>query len=365
MSEAVRYIDSESLRVFVGELFAAGGMRLQEAEWYAETIVQANLWGIDSHGIIRVPAYFDRIRIDAINRRAEIRTIRKAPAMTLIDADGAAGAVAGRVAMEQAIEDARIHGVGVSGVTNSNHFGAAALYSQLAVKQGMVGIAMTNVRPLIAAPGAKCAVVGNNPFSIAVPTYCEFPFSLDMSMSVVAGGKLHLAAAKGEKIPFGWGVDKDGGPTDDPRKALEGFLLPIGGYKGLGLAYAVDILSGVITGGLFADQMRSMYHDPDIPSLTGHFMVAMDISAWISPEEMGKRMEYYHHFIQGIPIADGVSPLIFPGELEALQEKKRRKEGIPVPISTMKTLKQLREDYGVQSWLRETRGVKKDGSLVS
>lgn len=98
MSEAVRYIDSESLHVFVGELFAAGGMRLQEAEWYAETIVQANLWGIDSHGIIRVPAYFDRIRIDAINRRAEIRTIRKAPAMTLIDADGAAGAVAGRVA---------------------------------------------------------------------------------------------------------------------------------------------------------------------------------------------------------------------------------------------------------------------------
>ena len=252
MSEAVRHIDSESLRVFVRELFAAGGMRLQEAEWYAETIVQANLWGIDSHGIIRVPTYFDRIRIDAINRRAEIRTIRKAPAMTLIDADGAAGAVAGRVAMEQAIEDARIHGVGVSGVTNSNHFGAAALYSQLAVKQGMVGIAMTNVRPLIAAPGAKCAVVGNNPFSIAVPTYCEFPFSLDMSMSVVAGGKLHLAAAKGEKIPFGWGVDKEGRPTDDPRKALEGFLLPIGGYKGLGLAYAVDILSGVITGGLLS-----------------------------------------------------------------------------------------------------------------
>lgn len=349
MNEVVKNISSESLHGFIRELFTAGGMRPQEADWFAETIVQANLWGIDSHGVIRVPTYFNRILVDAINRSAEIRIHRKAPAITLVDADGAAGAVAGRAAMEQAIEDARTHGIGVAGVTNSNHFGAAALYSQLAVKQGMVGIAMTNVMPLIAAPGAKAPVVGNNPFSIAIPTYCTFPFSLDMSMSVVAGGKLHLAVAKGEKIPYGWGVDSEGKPTDDPQKALEGFLLPIGGYKGLGLAYAVDILSGVMTGGLFANQMRSMYHDPDVPSLTGHFMIAMDLSAWIQPEEMKARMEYYHHFIQSVPLAEGAAPLVFPGELEALQEQKRRKEGIPVPVSTIETLEQLKEKYCIQS----------------
>lgn len=353
MSDVVKNISSTSLKTFVEELFIAGGMRPQEADWYAETIVQSNLWGIDSHGVIRVPTYFKRILIDAINRKAEIKTIRKAPAVTLVDADGAAGAVAGRIAMEQAIADARVHGVGVAGVTNSNHFGAAALYSRLAAQQGMVGISMTNVMPLIAAPGAKAAVVGNNPFSIAIPTYCDFPFLLDMSMSVVAGGKLHLAVAKGEKIPYGWGVDKAGQPTDDPQKAIDGFLLPIGGYKGLGLAYAVDILSGVITGGLFADQMRSMYHDPDVPSLTGHLMIAMDLSAWITPEEMQKRMEYYRNFIRNVPMADGAAPLVFPGEIEANQEKKRRKEGVPVPISTIETLNKLKAEYGVEACLEE------------
>lgn len=353
MSETTRNITCESLKAFVEELFTAGGMRPQEAEWYAETIVQANLWGIDSHGVIRVPTYFRRILSDAIRCRAEIKTIRKAPAVTLVDADGAAGAVAGKIAMEQAIADAKIHGIGVAGVTNSNHFGAAALYSRLAAQQGMIGVSMTNVMPLIAAPGAKAAVVGNNPFSIAIPTYCDFPFLLDMSLSVVAGGKLHLAVAKGEKIPYGWGVDRNGQPTEDPQAAIDGFLLPIGGYKGLGLAYAVDILSGVITGGLFADQMRSMYHDPDVPSLTGHLMVAMDLSAWITLEEMKRRMEHYRSFIRSVPLAEGASPLVFPGEIEANQEKRRRVEGIPVPVSTLETLRELKEQYGVSATLAE------------
>lgn len=353
MGDVVKNISHSSLQAFVSELFTAGGMRAEEAAWYAETIVQANLWGIDSHGVIRVPTYFNRILTDGINRKAAIKTLRKAPAITLVDADGAAGAVAGRIAMEQAIEDARAHGIGVSGVTNSNHFGAAAVYSRLAAQQGMVGISMTNVMPLIAAPGAKAAVVGNNPLSIAIPTYCEFPFLLDMSMSVVAGGKLHLAVAKGEKIPYGWGVDKDGKPTDDPKKALEGFLLPIGGYKGLGLGYAVDILSGVITGGLFADQMRSMYRHPDVPSLTGHLMIAMDLSAWITPEEMKNRMEYYRSFIRQVPMADGAAPLVFPGEIEAEQERRRRQNGIPVPVSTIAALNALKETYGVKGSLEE------------
>lgn len=353
MGKAVRNISHTSLQAFISELFVAGGMRSQEADWYAETIVQSNLWGIDSHGVIRVPTYFKRILVNAINRKADIRTIRKAPAVTLVDADGAAGAVAGRIAMEQAVEDAKAHGVGVAGVTNSNHFGAAALYSRLAAQQGMVGISMTNVMPLIAAPGAKAAVVGNNPFSIAIPTFCDFPFLLDMSMSVVAGGKLHLAVAKGEKIPYGWGVDKDGKPTDDPQEVIDGFLLPVGGYKGLGLAYAVDILSGVITGGLFADQMRSMYHDPDVPSLTGHLMIAMDLSAWITPEEMRNRMEYYHDFIRNVPMTDDAAPLVFPGEIEAAQEKKRREAGIPVPMTTIDILNGLKKEYSVKASLEE------------
>lgn len=353
MSSSVKLISCDSLIRFISDLFSVGGMRRDDAAWYAETIVQSNLWGIDSHGVIRVPTYFRRILIDAIKRNPNIEILRKAPAVTLVDADGAAGAVAGRIAMEQAINDAKAHGVGVSGVVNSNHFGAAALYSRLAVEQGMIGISMTNVRPLITAPGAKAAVAGNNPISIAIPTYNEFPFLLDMSLSVVAGGKLHLAVAKGEHIPFGWGVDRDGLDTDDPQKALEGFLLPVGGFKGLGLAYAVDILCGVITGGLFADNMRSMYHDPDVPSLTGHMMLAMDLSAWIDKAEMKKRMKHYHDYIRGIPVAEERAPLVFPGEIEAEKEKKRRKEGIPVPVTTLNELQALREEYSIDACLQE------------
>lgn len=349
MAENVRNISCDALKSFTAELFTAGGMNPADAAWYAETIVQANLWGIDSHGILRVPAYFERILKDAINRHPQMQMSRRAPAVTLLNADGAGGPIAGKAAMEQAISDAKAHGVGICGVTNSNHFGAAALYSRMAAAQGMIGISMTNVRPLIAAPGAKAAVVGNNPLSISIPTYCEFPFMLDMSMSVVAGGKLHLAAAKGETIPKDWAVDRNGIPTDDPKAALEGFLLPIGGYKGLGLAYAVDILSGVITGGLFADEMRSMYHDPDVPSQTGHFFMAIDLSAWITPEEMRRRMLHYHEFIQGVPMADGAPPLIFPGELEQRRERERRISGIPVPLSTLETLQNLKAHYSLKT----------------
>lgn len=352
MSENTRNIRPENIFGFVSELFQAGGMPERDAAWYAETIVQSNLWGIDSHGIIRVPTYFERILCKAINPAPQLKLKELAPASALVDADGAAGCIAGRAAMECAIDRARQFGVGVCGVTNSNHFGAAALYSKLAVDAGMIGISMTNVMPLIAAPGAKAPVVGNNPLSIGVPTYNEdFPFLLDMSLSVVAGGKLHLAAAKGEKIPLDWAVDRDGVPTDDPKTALDGFLLPVGGYKGLGLAYAVDILAGVITGGLFADQMRSMYKHPTVPSLTGHCMIAINQSAFITPEVMRERMEYYHEYLRGIPLAEGAPPLCFPGEIEHRRELERRETGVPVPLSTLETLSALGAQYGVSATL--------------
>lgn len=350
MNENTRTVAPERLKAFVSELFQAGGMPTDDAAWFSQTIVQSNLWGIDSHGIIRVPTYFARIRNKAINPAPAISVKNLAPAVCLVDADCAAGCVAGKAAMDAAIERARQFGVGVASVKNSNHFGAAALYSKLAVDAGMVGISMTNVMPLIAAPGAKAPCVGNNPISIGIPTgHEEFPFLLDMSLSVVAGGKLHLAAAKGEKIPLDWAVGPDGHPTDDPKTALAGFLLPVGGYKGLGLAYAIDILCGAISGGLFADQMRSMYKQPDLPSLTCHLMIALDLSAFLSADAMKERMAYYHNYLREIPLADGVSPLCFPGEIEHNREIDRSVHGIPVPVSTLEALNQLRVEYSLST----------------
>ncbi len=186
------------------------------------------------------------------------------------------------------------HGVSAVGVMRSNHFGAAALYAQMATQRGLIGIVMTNVIPNMVAPGGSRPITGNNPIAIGIPTFAEFPFMLDISLSNVAGGKLLLASKKGEKIPLDWATDRNGRPTDDPDEAFAGFLLPVGGHKGLGLSYVVDILSGLITGGVFQYDIKSMYKQKEDPSLTCHFMIVINPLALMSREEMQARMADYY-----------------------------------------------------------------------
>ncbi len=342
-----KLLSSETIQKFVTDLFVAGGMEREEASFFSDTIVQSNLWGIDSHGIIRVPTYYERVKCNAINQKPNMKVEQLAKAVSLIDADGAAGCSGAKKAMELAIENASKCGIGACGVMNSNHFGAAALYSKMAAEKGMIGIAMTNVLPLISMAGALKPIVGNNPISFAIPTYNDYPFNLDMSLSLVAGGKLHLAASKGEKIPMDWAINKNGEPTDDPKEGLEGFLLPIGGYKGLGLAYAIDIISGLITGGVFADKMRSMYKNPTDPSLTGHMMIALDVSIFMSEEQMKTKIAEYHDYISNIPLTGGRKGMAFPGEMENNNMKKRLVDGIPVPLSTIETLNKLAKELNI------------------
>jgi LDH2 family malate/lactate/ureidoglycolate dehydrogenase len=350
--ESTQNIRHEAIKTFVAELFTKGRMKEEDAVWFAETIVHANLRGIDSHGILRVPDYFARILCGAINPRPDLKLTHLAPAVTLVDADDAAGCVSAKKAMECALKNAEKYGVGIAGVKNSNHFGAAAEYAQIAVNRGMVGIAMTNVPPLIGVPGVRTKLVGNNPVAIGIPTYSEYPFMLDMSMSVVAEGKLRFAAAKGAKIPTFWAADANGNPTDDPEVALKGFLLPMGSFKGLGLAYVVDVLSGVITSGIFADKIRSMYRNPTEPGKTGHMMIAINLSAFLTPDEMKARMKYYHEYLEAVPLAEGALPLCFPGEVEHNCELERLRNGIPVPDATMERLEALRGKYNVLAKLR-------------
>ena len=355
MAENMKTYRSGVLKTFVCELFEKAGMPAEDASWYADTFVIANLRGIDSHGVLRVPNYVDRMKCGAINVNPVLKTEQLAKAITLVDADAAAGCVGAKLAMECAIENARACGVGIGGVKNSNHFGAAAAYAQMAIDQGMIGIVMTDVPTLITAPGAKKKLVGNNPIAIGIPTYTEHPFLLDMSLSVVAEGKLRFAAAKGDKIPFGWAADADGNPTDDPEAALKGYLLPIAGFKGLGLAYVVDILSGLLTGGIFLDKIKSMYRNPTEPGLTGHMMIAIDLSAFLTKEEMKEHMTYYHEYLEAAPLVEGAMPLCFPGEIEDRTAKRRAEAGIMVPDSVIEKLLALKEEYGVQAELSEMK----------
>lgn len=334
---------------FVRELFRSAGMPEGDANMHARALVDTDLWGISSHGVMRVPAYFARMQNGAVNVKPVIKKVSGSAALEVLDGDAGAGIVVGSYAMRRAMELAGKYHIAAVGVRNSNHFGAGAIYARMAASQGMIGVAMTNVLPLVTAPGAARPVVGNNPIAVGIPTYGDFPFCLDMALSKVAGGKLTLAIKKGEKIPMDWATDSDGKPTDDPQKAFDGFLLPMGDYKGLGLAYVVDILSGLITGGVFSHEMKSMYANPTEPSLTGHFFIAIDIEAIMGKEEMKARMQAYYRRLKETPMWQEGGEMLLPGELEYRKEKERRREGIPLPVKTYEELVDLKHVCGISS----------------
>lgn len=346
MSDQEVRVSAEELEPFVDEIFRRAGLAADDAAFSARCLVDTNLWGIDSHGVLRLPAYVQRLRKRAMNPQPRTRLVRGSQGLEVVDGDDGPGFLVGRDAMLRAIELAEAHNVGIVGAIRSNHFGAAALYARLAAERGMVGIAMTNVIPNVVAPGGSRPVTGNNPIAIAIPTYADFPFVLDMSLSAVAGGKLLLASKKGEKIPLDWATDKDGRPTDDPDKAFAGFLLPMGGFKGLGLSYAVDILCGLITGGVFGDQMKSMYAHPDDPSLTGHLMIAVNLAAIITPEEMKARMAAFHARIKASPMLDPKAEMFLPGEIEHRTAQRRLEQGIPLPPKLHNELVALGAELG-------------------
>lgn len=336
-----------SLQAFAAELLAAAGMSPDDAAYSAQCLVQTNLWGVDSHGVLRLPIYVQRLRSRAINPAPTIQTLRGGLGLEVLDGDDGLGFVVGRAAMQRAIDLARQFNIGAVGAVRSNHFGAAALYARLAAEQGLIGIAMSNVMPNIVAPGGSQPITGNNPIAIAVPTFGEFPFVLDISLSNVAGGKLLLASKKGERIPLDWATDREGRPTDDPAVGFAGFLLPLGGHKGLGLSYVVDILCGVLTGGAFQHQLQSMYQRPDEPSLTGHFMIAIDPLALMSRAELQDRMAQFTHTIHQSPVWDASREMLLPGELEHRQALARQQTGIPLPASLHEELAALGRDLGL------------------
>ncbi len=352
MAEHDVLVNHAVLHAFVAELFARAGMPREGASFYAWSLVQTNLWGIDSHGVLRTKVYVERVVKGAVNPCPDIRKVRGALAFEVLHGDDGAGPVVAKAAMERAIALAGQFGLGAVGALRSNHFGAAALYARMAADAGMIGIAMTNVVPNVVAPGGSKPIVGNNPLAIAIPTAGEFPFVLDISLSNVAGGKLLLASKKGEKIPLDWATDKEGRPTDDPDVGFKGFLLPMGGYKGLGLAYVVDILSGVLTGGAFLDGMKGMYKFPDDPSLTGHFMIALQTDAVMPREEFEERMNVFVGKVKASPMWDASREMLIPGELEYRTEQARRKQGIPLPPALYEELVTLGHEFGAETRLQ-------------
>jgi LDH2 family malate/lactate/ureidoglycolate dehydrogenase len=265
----------------------------------------------------------------------------------VIDAAGGVGQVAGVQAMTLAMEKAAQTGVGVVGVRNSNHFGAAAFYSMMALDRDMIGLASTNAPPSMAPSGGKARLLGTNPLSIAVPAGQFPPLVLDMATSASAWGKVFIAQQQGQKIPLTWALDKHGQPTDDPAVALDGGLIqPLGGYKGYGLSLMVDVLTGVLTGSGFATHMPS-WNDKDQPQQCGHLLAAIRIDGFMPVQDFRARVDELIGLIKACPLAAGSDRIFVPGEIEFETEQRRRVHGIPLHDALKQDLATLGQELGV------------------
>jgi L-2-hydroxycarboxylate dehydrogenase (NAD+) len=340
-------VDASLLQAFVARLFIGVGVSPGDARFMAQCLVQTSLWGKDSHGVMRAPHYVSRLRTGSMNPQPRTRIVRGANALEVVDGDNGPGFLVARDAMRRAVQLAGQFGVAAVGARNSSHFGAAALYARMAVDHGMIGIVMTNTAPKVVAPGGIKAITGSNPLAVGVPTHGDFPFLLDIALSAVAGGKLLVASEKGEKIPLNLALDREGRPTDDPGAAFAGSWLPMGGVKGLGLSFAVDILAGLITGGAFGSGVKSQYSNPDEPSGTGHMMFAINVEAIMPREQLAERMSAFVSAIKDSSQCDEGAEVMVPGERAYRTERDRRTFGIPLAVKLYRHLLSLGSQMGL------------------
>ena len=324
------------------------GVPIEDAKITVEMLLSADLRGIETHGIQRLLMYIPRLRKQLINPDPKIVVKSLAPAMKIVHGDNGLGPVVATRGMREAIDLARESGIAFVGCKDSNHFGAAAPYVLMACHEKMIGIASTNAFPTMAPWGGLEKLVGNNPLAIGVPYEGGTPFVLDMAMSVSSRGRIRNIAERKEKIPQGWALDSEGKPTTDPLEGLKGFVLPIGSYKGYGLAVAMDILSGVLTGGGFSTGIKSLIQQWKEPQHIGHFFMAIDPKRFMSWEIFSDRMKQICEWLRSAPRMDAEKPIFIPGEPEAQMELVRRTNGIPFDAKvseTMKGLTQGKYDY--------------------
>ncbi|WP_198470278.1 Ldh family oxidoreductase [Acetomicrobium sp. S15 = DSM 107314] len=338
---------ADSLVGFCKSVFVKIGVDADKAHLVSDSMVKADLRGVSSHGVTRTRIYVDRIRRGLVDPKAEPEIIRERAATALVDAKNGIGQVVSQCAMGIAVKKAREAGVGFVGVAHSNHFGMAAYYTLQAVGEGMIGVAMTNAPATMAPWGARLPYMGTNPLSVAVPADKRLPIVLDMATSVVARGKIILAAQKGEKIPEGWAIDKEGRVTTDPKAALEGAVLPFGGAKGSAIAILIDVLSGILTGASFGPHLGDLYRNFQDKQDIGHAFYAIDPASFGDAEVFKARIDQMIDEIKALPPAHGFDEVFIPGEIEFRNEEKRRAEGIPLAEETEKDLIDLARELGV------------------
>jgi LDH2 family malate/lactate/ureidoglycolate dehydrogenase len=328
MTEVKRY-RPENVHEFCCAILDRLNVPRQNAKEVADCLLLADLRGVDSHGMIRLPVYAERIRKGVVNPRPVPRIIRTIGATALLDGDNGLGAVVGARGMERAIELAADAGIGFVGVRRTNHFGIAAFYVQKAIRQGLIGCAASNAPPHMAPFGGRARFLGTNPFSVGIPAGKQPPLIFDASTSVVARGKIIVAAKEGKAIPFGWAIDRDGNPTTDAKAALAGSVLPFGGPKGSAISLLIDVLCGVLTGSAFALTLNTL-ENLEAEQNLGHVFVAMRTDIFLTAEDFAARMDKLLQTLKSSPPAPNAEQVLAPGEIERQNETRNLKLGVPL-----------------------------------
>lgn len=336
-------ISAEQLLDFISSVFASAGVPEPEARLVADSLVQADLWGHQSHGVLRAPWYMARLTSGVMKAVTDPKLIVDAGAIALIDGQDGIGQVLAAHATRQAITRAKAHGVGAVGVRNSNHFGTAMYYTRMAANEGCIAFLSTNASPAMAPWGGRRKTVGTNPWSIAAPGGKHAPMMLDIANTGVARGKIYLAKQKGQTIPANWAMSADGAPTTDPAEAIAGIILPMAEHKGYAIAVMMDVLSGLLTGSSFGARVNGPYV-ADKASGCGHMMIALNVAAFQTVPEFEERMAKLISELKSVPRAQGFDEVFYPGEIEARNEIKHRREGIELPDDTVRDLAKLAQE---------------------
>jgi LDH2 family malate/lactate/ureidoglycolate dehydrogenase len=340
-------ISPGDLRVFASGVLTAVGVPGDDAALVADSLVQADLWGHQSHGLLRLPWYVARLRSGAMQPRTAPAVLSDTGPLVLLDGRDGIGQVLTEHTRRLAVARAREHGVGVVGVRNSNHFGTAMYFTRRAARDGCVALLTTNASPAMAPWGGRQKVLGTNPWSIAAPGADGRVVAVDIANTAVARGKIYLAKNRDEPIPDTWATGPDGVPTTDPAQGVLGVILPMAGHKGYAISFLMDVLSGALTGSGVGTEVHGPY-EPEARSRAGHLFLALDPAAFGDEAGYRARVEQLVAEVKGVPLAPGFDEVFYPGEVEDRAEAAAvAAGGIALAQDSLADLHRLAAETGV------------------
>ncbi|MEZ4733935.1 MAG: Ldh family oxidoreductase [Caldilineaceae bacterium] len=343
-----QHVPVDVLQPLVTKIFTACAMDAADALLLTETLVYADLSGVHSHGVLRVPEYVKKLVEGGVDPRGRPHIVRDSGACFVVDGGNSMGQIGAHFAMHTVLQRAQSIGLAAAAIRGSNHCGAMAYFASMALPHDMIGIATTNALPTMAPWGGAERILGINPLAVAIPTATELPVMYDAAFSGSSHGKIRIYQQKGLTLPEGWALDANGTPTTDPAVAIDGLLAPIGGFKGTGLALITGILSSMLSGAAYGTELGSLTEGP-LPGQDGHFVAAIRIAAFEDVDRFKARMDAAIHQIHTCRRAPGVDRIYAPGEPEALSRERYRREGIPLNAITLAELRQTARALGIST----------------